>query len=149
MQEYIHTKRAVSKYASSRNDLIGANYSSKLSPWLANGSLSSRKVYWEVKKFEREQTKNESTTVFIDELFWRDFNRYWCLNRGNKVFSSYGIYDRTYYAWKTDSAVVDRWRQGRTGMPLIDALMRDMNETGFMPNRGRMVVACYLTMDLK
>lgn len=34
-------------------------------------------------------------------------------------------------------------------MPLIDALMRDMNETGFMPNRGRMVVACYLTMDLK
>jgi deoxyribodipyrimidine photo-lyase len=34
-------------------------------------------------------------------------------------------------------------------MPLIDALMREMNETGFMPNRGRMVVACYLTMDLK
>jgi deoxyribodipyrimidine photo-lyase len=36
-----------------------------------------------------------------------------------------------------------------TGMPFVDALMRDMNATGFMPNRGRMVVACYLTMDLK
>lgn len=46
-------------------------------------------------------------------------------------------------------AIVNRWRQGKTGMPLIDALMREMNETGFMPNRGRMVVACYLTMDLK
>jgi deoxyribodipyrimidine photo-lyase len=34
-------------------------------------------------------------------------------------------------------------------MPLVDALMREMNETGFMPNRGRMVVACYLTMDIK
>lgn len=54
MQEYIHTKGAVSKYNSTRNDLLGANYSSKLSPWLANGSLSARKVYWETKKFESE-----------------------------------------------------------------------------------------------
>lgn len=54
VQEYIHGKRAVSKYNSTRNDLIGANYSSKLSPWLANGSISCRKVYWEVKKFEKE-----------------------------------------------------------------------------------------------
>ena len=68
---------------------------------------------------------------------------------GNKVFSSYGIYDRTYYDWKTDQAILLRWRDGKTGMPLVDALMRDMNTTGFMPNRGRMVVACYLTMDLK
>ena len=149
MMEYIHTKRAVSKYASTRNDLIGANYSSKLSPWLANGSISARKVYWEVKKFEREQTRNESTGIYIDELLWRDFNRYWCLFHGNKVFSSYGIYDRTYYDWQTNAEIVDRWRKGKTGMPLIDALMRDMNQTGFMPNRGRMVVACYLTMDLK
>ena len=42
LEEYVHTKRAVSKYASTRNDLIGANYSSKLSPWLANGSISCR-----------------------------------------------------------------------------------------------------------
>ena len=149
LQEYVFGKRAVSKYAATRNDLIGADYSSKLSPWLANGSISSRKVYWEVMRFEREQSRNESTTVYIDELFWRDFNRYWCLNHGNKVFSSYGIYDRTYYNWQTSLEMVDRWRQGTTGMPFIDALMRDMNKTGFMPNRGRMVVACYLAMDLK
>jgi len=68
---------------------------------------------------------------------------------GNKVFSSYGIYDRKYYDWKTDMKTVERWRQGNTGMPLVDSLMREMNKTGFMPNRGRMIVACYLTMDLK
>jgi len=83
LQEYIFAKKAVSLYSSTRNNLIGANYSSKLSPWLANGSLSIRKVYYEVRKFEKEQTKNESTTIFIDELFWRDFNRFWCLNHGN------------------------------------------------------------------
>lgn len=46
LDEYVHTKRAVSKYATTRNNLIGANYSSKLSPWLANGSVSPRQVYW-------------------------------------------------------------------------------------------------------
>lgn len=68
---------------------------------------------------------------------------------GNKIFSSYGIYNREYYNWATDMNIVKRWREGNTGIPLIDALMRDMNETGFMPNRGRMIVACYLAMDLK
>ena len=99
LNEYVFSKRAVSKYESTRNDLIGADYSSKLSPWLANGSISSRKVYWEVKRFEEEQVRNESTKIYIDELFWRDFNRFWCMNHGNKVFQSYGIYDRTYYNW--------------------------------------------------
>lgn len=87
--------------------------------------------------------------MFIDELFWRDFNRFWCMNHGDKVFSEYGIYDRQYYDWKTNSETVQRWRDGMTGIPIIDALMREMNITGFMPNRGRMVVACYLAMDLK
>lgn len=110
LKEYVFSKRAVSKYESTRNDLIGADYSSKLSPWLANGSISSRKVYWEVKRFEEEQVRNESTKIYVDELFWRDFNRFWCMNHGNKVFQSYGIYDRTYYNWQTDLAIVDRWR---------------------------------------
>lgn len=71
------------------------------------------------------------------------------MRHGNKIFSSYGIYNRSYYNWNTDMEIVNRWKEGRTGMPLIDALMRELNATGFMPNRGRMIVACYLTMDLK
>jgi len=148
-KDYIWSAKAVASYSETRNQLIGANYSSKLSPWFATGALSPRFVYHETKSFEKTHRANDSTKTFIDELFWRDFNRYWCMRHGVKVFSSYGIYDREYYQWKTDMETVKRWREGRTGMPLIDALMRDMNATGFMPNRGRMVVACYLTMDLK
>jgi deoxyribodipyrimidine photo-lyase len=102
-----------------------------------------------VKEFEEKHRSNESTKVFLDELFWRDFYRYWAMKYGYKIFSSYGIYNREYYNWTTDMAIVKRWREGKTGIPLVDALMREMNETGFMPNRGRMVVACYLAMDLK
>ena len=149
LNEYIHTKGSVSHYAATRNELLGSEYSSKLSPWLANGSLSCRQVYYATKQYEKKKSANNGTRVFIDELFWRDYNKYWFMRQGNKGFSSYGIYNRTYYDWKTDPEVVKRWREGRTGMPFIDALMRDMNATGFMPNRGRMVVACYLTQDLK
>ena len=71
------------------------------------------------------------------------------MKNGNKVFSKYGIYNRKYYNWQTSDENVQRWRAGLTGMPLVDALMREMNKTGFMPNRGRMVVACYFAMDIK
>jgi deoxyribodipyrimidine photo-lyase len=102
IEEYILTKRSVRHYNDTRNNLIGSEYSSKLSPWLANGSISIREVYWKVKEFEKSHGANESTKVFIDELFWRDFYRFWCMRYKNKVFSSYGIYDRSYYAWETN-----------------------------------------------
>ena len=128
---------------------MGNNYSSKLSPWLANGSISIKHVYYETKKYEKKHGHSNETKVFLDELFWRDFNRFWMLHNGAKAFSSYGIYNRTYYNWVNDMNTIKRWREGRTGMPIVDALMREMNTTGFMPNRGRMVVASYFTMDLR
>jgi deoxyribodipyrimidine photolyase len=69
-------------------------------------------IYWKVKEFEKIHKLNESTKVFIDELFWRDFNRFWCMHHGDKVFSEYGIYKREYYAWKNDFSVIKRWRDG-------------------------------------
>ena len=49
------------------------------------------------------------------------------MSHGNKIFSSYGIFDRTFYDWQTDSETVMRWRKGMTGMPIIDAMMRELN----------------------
>jgi len=102
LNEYLFEKKAVKHYNKTRNQLIGANYSSKLSPWLACGALSPRKIYFDLRQFEQKCGGNEDTKVFFDELMWRDFNRYWCMNKGNKIFSEYGIYDREYYNWKTD-----------------------------------------------
>ena len=116
----------------------------------ANGSLSCRKVYHDVSKLWDEfEYQNEGVKIFIDLLFKRDYYKFWFLNRGNAAFQSYGIYNRTYYNWQTDMALIERWKQGMTGMPMIDALMREMNETGFMPNRGRILIASYFTLDLK
>jgi len=76
---------------------MGSEYSSKLSPWLADGSISIKRVYEEVLNYEKKVKANDSTRVFKDELFWRDFNRYWFLHNGNKCFFEYSVYDRTYY----------------------------------------------------
>lgn len=48
-----------------------------------------------------------------------------------------------------DIETIKRWKEGKTGMPLIDACMRELNQTGWMSNRGRQIVASYLTLDLK
>ena len=128
---------------------MGVDYSSKLSPWLANGSLSIRQVYHMTRKFEREVKKNESTAHYINELFWRDFCHFYCARHGNKVFQSYGISKKPIVKWKTNEISVKRWKEGMTGIPLIDAFMRELNQTGFMGNRGRQIVAAFLTLDLE
>lgn len=97
--EYIHSRKSVGKYFETRNQLIGSEYSSKFSPWLANGCISPRDIYFQTKAYEKQYESNQSTTVFIDELLWRDFYRIYCMKNGNKIFSEYGIYDRKYYNW--------------------------------------------------
>lgn len=142
------SKKLLNKYNDTRNGLGGADYSSKMSAWMSAGCVSPRYMFWRSREFEAKHGRNESTKCYIDELLWRDFARYWCMRYGTVVFSKYGIYNRTYWNWQNNQQIIERWRQGQTGMPLIDALMREMNTTGFMGNRGRQIVACYLTQDL-
>lgn len=137
-------QNALGHYSDTRNNLIGADYSSKLSPWISNGSLGIRFIYQQV-----FPSKNKQVLKFIDEIFWRDYQRFFCMKAGNAMFSSYGIHDRTYMDWKNDEETIRRWKTGMTGIPLIDALMRELNVTGFMSNRGRQIVASYLAFDLK
>ena len=65
--------------------MIGKDYSSKFSAWLANGSLSPRMIYHEIKKYESEIVKNQSTYWMIFELIWRDFFNYISLKHENNI----------------------------------------------------------------
>lgn len=149
IQEYIHSGNLLDTYKETRNGLLGANYSSKLSPWLANGCISPRDVYHQTRKYEQDHGENPSTKHFIDELLWRDFFHFYCYHHGKKVFYEYGITAKPFTRWNTDKEIVQRWKEGRTGIPLVDGLMRELNNSGYMGNRGRQIVASYLTLDLK
>ena len=144
---YFGTQRHLSCYKQTRNGLLGADYSSKLSPWLATGAISAREVYANVKRYEGTYGANESTYWLIFELLWRDFFRLTAAKHGRKLFLRKGIAGRPFNG-TTDVDRFGAWCLGRTGQPFIDANMRELAATGWMSNRGRQNVASYLVHDL-
>lgn len=147
LQKYIWNDELLKTYKKTRNGLIGKDYSSKLSPWLANGSISPRKIYWEVKKYEKERVSNDSTYWLIFELIWRDYFRFSARKYGNQIFKAGGIQHK-HRNWDKDFQKFEKWKEGNTGIPFIDANMRELNRTGFMSNRGRQNVASFLAQNL-
>lgn len=147
VQYYFWESDKLQKYKYTRNGLLGRDYSSKLSPWLAHGCISPVSVYHEVKAYEKERVQNESTYWLIFELIWRDYFRYSALKHGSKIFMLGGIQEKKLEKM-TDPAIFEKWKDGMTGIPFIDANMRELNETGFMSNRGRQNVASFLAQNL-
>ncbi|MEM9679740.1 MAG: DASH family cryptochrome, partial [Bacteroidota bacterium] len=147
LEHYFFETKKVGYYKKTRNGLLGTDYSTKFSPWLANGSLSPRTVYWKVKQFEREFFKNESTYWVIFELIWRDYFKYISLKYGNKIFQLGGILERT-YEWSSNETQVKNWIEGNTREPFVNANMMELKETGWMSNRGRQNVASYFAKEL-
>lgn len=145
---YLWEKELLSTYKNTRNSLIGGDYSSKSSPWLANGAISPRQVYWEVKKYEKYVKKNSSTYWLIFELLWRDYFHFVAKKHGKQIFQRAGILQEEKINRGPDKHF-DLWAEGRTREPFVDANMQELNTTGFMSNRGRQVVASYLMHTLK
>ena len=148
VNEYFFESKNLSKYKLTRNGLIGKDYSSKISSWLANGSISVKYVYSQIKIYEDTVEKNDSTYWLFFELIWRDFFKYVSMQHRDKFFSNNGIYG-TEKEWKNDINILNSWINGKTDDPFINANMKELSLTGFMSNRGRQNVANYLTKELK
>lgn len=147
LQNYFWQQDCLKDYKQTRNGMLGANYSSKFSPWLALGCISPRYINHQVVRYETERVKNNSTYWLIFELIWRDFFRFIVAKHGNQVFKIEGMQGKV-IPWKQDWQRFDLWREGQTGYPLVDANMREIRATGFMSNRGRQNVASFLTKNL-
>lgn len=113
------------------------NKTSKLGPHLRFGTVSIRQV---VKKMK-------SNTIFLSELIWREFFMQVLFHFPNVVDNNF---KRKYddIQWRNNPEEFDKWKKGITGYPLVDAGMRELNETGNMHNRVRMVVAGFLCKHL-
>ena len=149
LQDYFWTTNSVKTYKQTRNGLIGADYSSKFSAWIALGCLSPREVYWEIKKYEQVHGANDSSYGLYLELLWRDYFRYMFKKYGNKFFQKSGFKGVAPEEGENQLAYFELWKKGETGIPFVDANMRELNATGFMSNRGRQNVASFLVKDLK
>jgi deoxyribodipyrimidine photo-lyase len=147
LDRYFWQDDRLKTYKETRNGMLGSDYSSKFSPWLALGCLSPRYIYEQVQRYEEQRLSNDSTYWLIFELLWRDYFRFICAKHGNKVFLLKGLQGIP-IPWQQDWQRFDLWREGKTGFPLVDANMRELAATGFMSNRGRQNVASFLTKNL-
>ena len=149
---YFYEKKLLSIYKKTRNGLIGNDYSSKFSPYLAFGNISAKSIQLQIKNYETNIEKNDSTYWLYFELIWRDFFRFGTLKYGNEIFKITGIKNKK-LDWRPNNKetleLFEKWKNGKTGYPYIDANMLEMKNTGFMSNRGRQMVASFLVKDLK
>ncbi|KAG6509198.1 hypothetical protein ZIOFF_034589 [Zingiber officinale] len=134
-------------YKETRNGMLGPDYSTKFSPWLASGSISPRYIHEEVRRYEKQRLANESTYWVLFELIWRDYFRFLSIKYGNSIFHLGGPRN-VVSNWSKDKLMFESWRDGYTGYPLIDANMKELFTTGFMSNRGRQIVCSFLVRDM-
>jgi len=147
VQDYI-ASGAVDAYADRRNELQGTEYSSKLSPYLAVGALSPRTIWHRLEAYRGTDPADAYAIGKLQfELQWREFFRYSFQKHGTRYFTPGGIQDKD-ISWQEDPALFQAWCRGQTGVPIIDACMRELTSTGYMSNRGRQLVASFLIHNL-
>jgi deoxyribodipyrimidine photo-lyase len=146
---YLFDSKLISSYKETRNGMLGPDYSSKFSAWLALGCISPREIYVEIKKYEEQVGANESTYWLIFELIWRDYFRFMSKKYQNAFFKLSGFKGKEPEIVKLDKIKLKNWIDGKTGVDFVDANMIELKQTGFMSNRGRQNVASYFCHELK
>lgn len=148
LEYYTFKSELLTGYRWSRNLSDGLDYSTKFSPYLAVGCISAREIFEKVKSYETKIKKNQSTWWLVFELVWRDYFTFKGLRMGNSIFQTKGYRNKD-VVWENDPFKFERWSEGMTGIPFVDAHMRQLNQTGYMSNRGRVNCSSYLVHDLK
>jgi deoxyribodipyrimidine photo-lyase len=113
----------------------------RLSAHIRFGTVSIREVYHFIKK------NLEDDHILIRELYWREFFTHFLYHYPNSKFKTFKKKFEN-IQWSQNRQDYLRWCKGETGFPIVDAGMRQLNKTGFMHNRVRMIVASFLTKDL-
>ncbi len=148
LHHYFYETQCLSSYKDTRNGMLGANYSSKFSAWLALGCISPRYIYAEVKQYETKFGANDSTYWLIFELLWRDFFRFMFKKHQTKFFLFAGIKTDKVNSKSLNEKLLSQWIKGATSSDFVNANMIELQLTGFMSNRGRQNVASYFCNEL-
>lgn len=140
------TDQIIAGYGTSR-DMVAEDGTSNLSENLALGEISPHQC-WHAGQRALQEGK-AGAEIFLKELVWREF-AYHLMHHTPRILTGNWREDWDAFPWRTDENTkeVMAWKQGRTGLPFIDAAMRELYVTGRMHNRGRMIVASYLTKHL-
>ena len=130
-------------------DVPAAESTSRLSADLKYGTIGIREVYWETEaaREDASEAAGEQIDEFQSQLAWRAFYTHVLWFNPEVVSANYKSYEHD-IAWENDPELLEAWKDGETGYPIVDAGMRQLRATGYIHNRVRMIVASFLTKDL-
>jgi len=148
LNHYFYKTKCLSNYKETRNGMIGKDYSTKFSAWLALGCISPRYIYYEIKNYEKQFGENDSTYWLVFELLWRDFFRFMFKKHQTKFFLYSGIKTDKVNSKSLNELQISQWINGATTSDFINANMIELKKTGFMSNRGRQNVASFFCNEL-
>ena len=166
--EHLIGSASMSNYKDTRNGLLGTDFSTKLSAWLALGCITARQIHHQLLAFEDAtdggkwkgvqgygKGENAGTAAVRFELLWRDYMRLCTRKFGPRLFQVGGFRDDRSYPWKMPSKkhpeveeALTRFLNGTTGTGLIDASQRELLLTGYTSNRARQNVASFMSKHL-
>lgn len=162
----IVTRGAVTKYKDTRNGMLGPDFSTKLSAYLAIGCITARQIHEALLDFEDARTElgkgvpgygkgeNKGTASVRFELLWRDYFRLVNRKFGPRLFNIRGFRNDSHTSWnypqndKETQRRVTRFLEGTTGISLVDASQKELFLTGYTSNRCRQNVASFLAKHL-
>ncbi len=141
---------ALVDYAHGR-DLPGRHGTSRLSPHLHFGEISPRQIHARLDRLSRQRDARQPPDLepYLRELGWREFAHHLLFHFPQTPTENFNPRFANFDWSPPEDALLARWQQGRTGIPLVDAGMRELWQTGWMHNRVRMIVASFLTKNLR
>lgn len=148
LQHYLFGSSGLRDYKVTRNGLVGTEFSAKFSPFLGVGSLSVRRIWQEVLRYQELHGADEGSVWMQQELLWREFFLWSEQKHGDAFHAPGGIQQRP-PDWVEDQERFVRWTRGDAGHPLIDAQLSELLATGYLSNRGRQWVASHFVNELR
>jgi deoxyribodipyrimidine photo-lyase len=141
---------AIGDYAHAR-DLPARHGTSRLSPHLHFGEISPRQIHFELDRRARaiDAKRRPDIEPYLRELGWREFAHHLLYHFPHTPTDNFNPRFDGFRWAAADQSLIERWQHGRTGIPLVDAGMRELWHTGWMHNRVRMIVASLLTKNLR
>ena len=145
LKEYFSDKKALI-YKQTRNDLMGKEFSTKFSVWLAHGLISARQIYTFLKNYEETHGANESTYWIFFELLWRDYFRFLHYKYDKKLYYPFGLKNREINLSVRDNE--EKLEDADTESSFINAGIIELKKSGFLSNRMRQILASYIIFEM-
>lgn len=146
VKDYFSDKKAL-EYKQTRNELMGNDFSTKFSVWLAHGLISARQIFTSLKNYEESNGANEGTYWILFELLWRDYFRLLHFKYNKKLYFQFGLKNKEINETSQDN--ISNLEEANTESSFINAGIRELQNSGFLSNRMRQILASFIIFEMK